>query len=241
MDIKLHKQHQSVQGSHWWFRVKDNVLKDLVRKYLKPEDSVLDFGCNYGHSVKFLQSLGFAAEGVDVSDEAINYGRSLGIKNIHLDKDKVFPPNHFDAVICLDVLEHIGDDKQALGSLKKVLKPGGYVFIMVPAFMFMWGVQDVISCHFRRYTIPALEKLAHEVGGFEVVRKTYFNTLLFPAIATIRLLAKIFPPKSRDSDLTINNTLLNTIFFHIFDFERKLLRRLHFPFGVSALFVLRKK
>ena len=77
MDIKLHKQHQSVQGSHWWFRVKDNILKDLAEKYFKVGDSVLDFGCNYGHSVKMLKDLGFSAAGVDVSEEAINFGNSI--------------------------------------------------------------------------------------------------------------------------------------------------------------------
>jgi len=241
MDIKLHKQHQSVQGSHWWFRVKDNILKDLAEKYFKVGDSVLDFGCNYGHSVKMLKDLGFSAAGVDVSEEAINFGNSINISDIYLFPQKTFSPNQFDAVISLDVLEHIEDDKEALSYIYKVLKPRGYVVIMVPAFMFMWGLQDVISHHYRRYTLPVLTALAEETGGFEVVRKTYFNTFLFFPIAFVRLLAKIFPPKSRDSDLSINNSFLNNLFFHIFDFERRLLKHTNFPFGVSALIILKKK
>src|SRR3989344_6897314 len=166
MDIKLHKQHQSVQGSHWWFRVKDNILKDLAEKYFKVGDSVLDFGCNYGHSVKMLKDLGFSAAGVDVSEEAINFGNSINISDIYLFPQKTFSPNQFDAVISLDVLEHIEDDKEALYYIYKVLKPRGYVVIMVPAFMFMWGLQDVLSHHYRRYTLPVLTALAEETGGF---------------------------------------------------------------------------
>lgn len=240
MDIKLHKQHQDLQGSHWWFRVKDNFLKDVAEKYFK-NGTILDFGCNYGHSVKLLNDLGYHAEGLDVSSEAINFGKSIGIKNIYLESEKTFSQNFFDAAIALDVLEHIEDDKAALSYIKSLVKPGGYIVIMVPAFMFMWGLQDVISQHYRRYTLPMLNDLVNEIGGLEVVRKTYFNFFLFLPIAILRLLAKFFPQKERDSDLNINNKFLNFIFFNIFDFERKIMKYINFPFGVSAVIVLRKK
>ncbi|TSC70633.1 MAG: type 11 methyltransferase [Parcubacteria group bacterium Gr01-1014_46] len=240
MDIKLHKLHQEVQATHWWFRVKDNLLKDIAKKYFKGA-TVLDFGCNYGHSVKLLNDWGYNALGVDVSREAISFGKSLKIENIYLDSEKTFPKNHFDAVISLDVLEHIEDDKGALRYLTEVVKPGGYIVIMVPAFMFMWGIQDVISQHYRRYTLSTLTKLANEVGGLEIIRKTYFNTTLFIPIALVRLWARIFPPKSRDSDLNMNNWFLNGLFFIIFDIERRIFKYLNFPFGVSAVIILKKK
>ena len=240
MDIKLHKQHQAVQGSHWWFRVKDNILKDFVSKYLKKGDTVLDFGCNYGHSVKILRDLGFDAVGVDVSSEAINFGKSIGISDIYLSSEQNFVSNSFDAVISLDVLEHIEDDKKAFSKISQITKHGGYVVIIVPAFMFMWGIQDVISQHYRRYTLSTLTKLVKESEDFEIVRKTYFNTFLFLPIVMVRLWARIFPPKNRDSDLSINNSILNNLFFYIFDLERRLLNHINFPFGVSALLILKK-
>lgn len=241
MDIKLHRQYQKVQESHWWFRVRDNILKDIAKKYFKPNGSVFDFGCNYGHTVKLLQNFGFNACGVDVSKEAIEYGRSLDIPNIFLESEKSFPANYFDAVISLDVLEHIKDDKKAFSYISSIVKPGGIIVIMVPAFMFLWGINDEISHHFRRYTLGELIKLTKQVGNFEIIKKSYFNTLLFIPIALVRFLSNLLNIKSRDSDLEINNTFLNRLFFYIFDFERKLLNYIKFPFGVSALLVLRKK
>lgn len=240
MDIKLHKQHQNIQGTHWWFRVKDNILKDISDRYFKKGEKILDFGCNYGHSVKILHDLGYDSLGVDVSKEAIDFGKSLGINNIYLESEKTFSPNYFDAIISLDVLEHIQDDKKALLHLSQIVKPGGYIVIMVPAFMFMWGIQDIISQHYRRYTLPVLTDLVNETADLEIVRKTYFNTFLFLPISVVRLWSKLFPPTTRDSDLNINNSFTNNLFFYIFDFERRILKYFNFPFGVSALIILRK-
>lgn len=240
MDIKLHKQHQNLQKSHFWFKVKDNLLKDLVQRYLKSKDKILDFGCNYGHSTRLLQSLGYDTFGLDISDEAIGYGRSLGIKNIFLESEKYFPPNSFDAIISLDVLEHIEDDKNALKNLLNLVRPNGIIVIMVPAYMFLWGVQDTISHHYRRYTLKKLIDLSNSVGA-EVIRKSYFNTLLFIPIAMFRLFTRFFIKNPHDSDLDINNSFMNKLFFYIFDFERRILRYFDMPFGVSILLILRKK
>ena len=190
--------------------------------------------------VKLLQNLGFNASGVDVSKEAIEYGRSLGIKNIFLDSEKSFPAGSFDAVVSLDVLEHIEDDKKAFSYLWETVRPGGIIVIMVPAFMFLWGVQDEISHHFRRYTLSGLVDLSRQAGDFEIVKKSYFNTFLFLPIALVRWFSKLFKLKSRDSDLEINNPFINKLFFWIFDFERKMLKYFNLPFGVSILLVLRK-
>ena len=241
MDLKLHKQHQNLSQNHWWFKVRENILTDIAEKYFKKGGSVLDFGCNYGYSVRLLQSRGYTAQGVDLSDEAIGFGRSIDISNIYLQNEKIFPENSFDAIISLDVLEHIDDDKKTFDYLHSRLKYGGYLVIMVPAFMFLWGVQDEISHHFRRYTLPNLISLSKQAGDFEIIKKSYFNTILFLPIAFVRFFSSFFHLHTRDSDLDLNNRFINGIFFHFFDFERKILGHFNFPFGVSALLILKKK
>ncbi len=240
MDAKLYKLYKEVQETHWWFKVRDNLLKDIAVKYFENKSLVLDFGCNYGHGVRILNNMGFDTWGLDVSEDAIKYGRAQGIPNLVLDKDKNFLPESFDVVISLDVIEHIEDDKEALEYITSLLKPGGIIVIMVPAFAFLWGVQDEISHHFRRYTIPQLQNLAKQAGDFEIVKKSYFNTFLFLPIAGLRLISLFLKIKSRDSDLNINNKFIGRVFYWIFDLERRLLRYINFPFGVSALLILRK-
>jgi len=240
MDIRLHKKHQEVQETHFWFRVKDNLLLDIAEKYFEPNGNVLDFGCNYGHSTKLLQSKGFDAYGVDVSTPAINYGHSIGIKNIFLEAEKTFDKNFFDAVIALDVIEHIEDDQKALEYLVDFTKPGGIIVLMVPAHMFLWGVQDIISHHFRRYSVESLKKLIKSNGKVKIVRKSYFNSFLFLPIALVRLFTRFFVRNPRESDLDMNNSVLNKILYFVFDLERRLLKYIQMPFGVSLLLVLRK-
>ena len=89
-------------------------------------------------------------------------------------------------MIALDVIEHIKDDEEALKEIYRVLKPQGMAIIAVPAFMFLWGVTDVISHHYRRYTLSELRKKI-ENRRFSIIRSSYFNTFLFPFIALVRL------------------------------------------------------
>lgn len=241
MDINLHKQYQKVQEKHWWFKVRDKVLLDIISRYINVGDAVLDFGCNYGHSVRLLKNNGYKSMGVDISEEAITYGKSLNISDIYLTSNKKFVKNSFDAVVATDVLEHIEDDKMAFDYIWSLVKSGGLVVITVPAFMFLWGVQDEVSHHFRRYRMHGLESLLGSVGDFELVKKSYFNTFLFLPIAFVRLVSRLFNVRSRNSDLSINNQFLNKLFFAIFNLERKILKYANFPIGTSALLVLRKR
>lgn len=241
MDSRLHKQYQDLEESHWLFKVRDNILKDVAKKYFKQNASILDFGCNYGHSVQLLQRLGYRAQGVDISEVAIQYGKSIGIQNIFLLDEKKNNQETFDVVIALDVIEHIQDDERALKEISEMVKPGGLIVVAVPAYMFLWGVQDEVAHHFRRYTMSQLVSLSKRAGDFEIVRKTYFNTLLFVPIALFRLVSRLVQRNSRSSDLDINNAFLNTLFFGIFNFERKILKYINMPFGVTALLILRKK
>lgn len=241
MDAKVHKQYQDIQEDHWLFRVRENLLLDLAETYFEKGQKVLDFGCNYGHAVRILQERGYHAEGYDISEEAIAYGRSQGIKNIFSIPEKKLSSEHYDAAITFDVLEHIQDDAKAFSEIAATIKKGGHLIIVVPAYMFLWGMHDVVAHHFRRYTLSELVSLSEKIGGFEIVRKSYFNTFLFIPITIFRLGSRLLKLESRDSDFDINNPILDRLFFGIFNAERKLLRYISFPFGVSALLVLRKK
>ena len=245
MDRSFYKTYFEVEKNHWWFRVRRNIIFSLLKKYgISKEARIFDFGCGSGYTTGFLQKLGFDVSGADISEEAIEFGKSRGIKNLitaSKEGELEFPEGSFDCVLTLDVLEHIKDDVGAIKSIEKSLKPGGIAIITVPAYMWLWGVQDEVSNHYRRYNMKNLLKVINESSNFKIIKKSYFNTFLFPAIAFMRLISKIFGLKERESDFDINNKFLNNLFYLIFNLESKFLKFINFPFGVSILLVLKKK
>ena len=243
MEKDFCKTYFEAEKSHWWFKVRRNIVLSLIKKYKIPKTAkIFDFGCGSGYTVGYLQKLGYDVSGVDVSAEAIEFGLSRGIRNLSVARDGGIshPEGSFDLVLALDVIEHIEDDLGAIRGLKEALKPRGMAIITVPAYQWMWGVQDEVAHHFRRYTISSLKSAVREVDNLTIVRKTYFNTILFPPIAIVRIISRWFNLKERESDFDINNRFLNSLSYFIFNLETYLLKFLNFPFGVSILFVLKK-
>ncbi|HXM36860.1 MAG TPA: methyltransferase domain-containing protein, partial [Pyrinomonadaceae bacterium] len=144
----------------------------------------------------------------------------------------------FDLVTGLDVVEHLDDDIAGLREMRRVLRPGGYAFLFVPAFMFLWGVQDDISHHRRRYTLKGLQQAAR-AAGFEIERVTYANITFFLPVLLGRLLMRLtgFRPASENN---ININALNGLFGRIFGAESSILRLVNLPFGVSAICLARR-
>lgn len=246
METNFYRDYFKLEKDNWWFKVRRNIVFSLFEKYLKvsPEKTrILDFGCGSGFLMGELQKRGYDASGVDTSAEAIDYGTRRGIRNLKIQQgDKIdFPDGRFDLVLALDVLEHIKNDIRAIQEIERVLKPGGWVIITVPAYMFLWGIQDEVSHHFRRYTRSALVTKIKSNSNLKIIKQSYFNTLLFPPIALIRLINRLLPKPKRESDFEIGSGFINSVFYCIFNLESSLLKYFNFPFGVSILLVLEKE
>jgi dTDP-4-dehydrorhamnose reductase len=245
MERSFYKNYFDIEKHHWLMRIRRAIVRDQLERYSGGEKSkrkVLDFGCGSGLFVGELAALGYESHGLDISSEAIKFGQLQGIKNLAvLDSHKInYPDNTFDSILILDVLEHLEDESWAMKEIERVLKPGGNVIIMVPAYMFLWGVQDEVAHHYRRYTKSRLLKRVRETTSLSTLRSSYFNTFLFLPITGVRLVSRLFRLKGRQSDFDINNEWMNKTFFAIFNTERKLLKKMKFPFGVSILAVLEK-
>jgi len=110
---------------------------ELIKKYKKGK-RLLDVGCGTGHFLKYLKdrSEPFEIYGVEPSQilrRAARKNTNLPVKNGLLDS-LPFPDAYFDVVTCYDVLEHSKKLKRNLSELKRVLKPGGLLFIQAPNY-----------------------------------------------------------------------------------------------------------
>ena len=230
-----------VEESHWWHRGRRRIIESFVKeicKGFKHRPRILDVGCGTGGNLKLLSQFG-DAEGVDVSIDALEFCRQRGLNNVRLGaaEELPFEDGTFDLVTALDVVEHIDDDIAGLREFRRVLKPDGRILLFVPTFMFLWGVQDDVSHHRRRYRLPELRK-AVEQAGFVVERTTYANITFFLPILLGRKLMKLTGLRT-ESENNINVSALNGIFGKIFGAESAALRHFSFPFGVSGLCVAR--
>ena len=230
-----------VEGKHWWFVGRRAILEEFLRQIIQNPKSkiqnpkILDVGCGTGANLEMLANFG-TAEGVDVSDDALEFCKAKGLKaHKGLAEKLPFEDESFDVVTALDVVEHLDDDIAGLKEMNRVLKKGGKTLIFVPAFMWLWGVQDDISNHRIRYTKKQIvERL--QSAGFEIERATYANWTFFAPILVGRTLMKITGIKP-ESENNVNVSALNGIFGKIFSSERLWLKNFNFPFGVSIVIV----
>lgn len=242
MERNFYRNYFAVEETHWLMRGRRAIVREKLAKHIPNDGKVLDFGCGSGLFVRELAQAGYESHGLDISSDAIAYGRLRGIQNLSaLEGHKIeFPDNTFDAVLSMDVIEHLEHEDWALQEIERVLKPGGVAVIMVQAFMFLWGVQDETSHHYRRYTMRGLLRVLKASTSLKVVRRSYFNTFLFPPIAVVRVICRWFGIRGRESDFELNSPLVNKVLARVFEAERSVLRHARFPFGVSILAVCKK-
>ena len=232
-----------VEGKHWWFAGRRHIIAGFVERACrdlgKLRPRILDVGCGTGANLQMLSRFG-VAEGVDVSVAALDFCRARGLAEVKQGAAESLPYEDaaFDLVTGLDVVEHLDDDIAGLKEMRRVLLPGGRAVLFVPAFMFLWGVQDDISHHRRRYTLPDLKSKLRE-AGLTVERATYANLTFFAPILMGRLLMRLigWRPAS-ENNITIS--ALNGLLGRIFSVESWWLRRLNFPFGVSIVCVAKR-
>jgi len=233
-----------VEDSHWWYVGRRAILESFLEGIIQNPKSkiqnpkILDVGCGTGGNLEMLEKFG-AAEGVDVSAAALEFCKSKGLK-VHkgLAENLPFEDESFDLVTALDVVEHLDDDIVGLKEMNRVLKKDGRTLIFVPAFMWLWGVQDDVSNHRIRYTKKQIiERL--EKAGFKIERATYANITFFAPILGGRTLMKVTGIKP-ESENNVNVSALNGVFGKIFGAERFFLKNFNFPFGVSIVIVAKK-
>ena len=233
-----------VEQSHWWHIGRRRILADFVSQICRGvtdrKPRILDVGCGTGANLLMLSQYG-EAEGVDISEDALAFCRERGLDKVKLGAGEELPYEDatFDLVTAFDVVEHMDDDLAGLKEMRRVLRPGGHALIFVPTFMFLWGLQDDVSNHRRRYRLPELRRVL-EQAGFEIERSSYANITFFMPILLIRKLMRLTGIKAATEN-NINVPALNGLLGWMLGAESAVLRYINLPFGVSGLCVARVK
>ena len=230
-----------IERDHWWFRGRRRLVAATIRAFgIPPSAQVLDVGCGTGSNLRLLVELGFGdVTGLDRSEEAIRWCREKQLPPVERGDlcALPFPEDHFDLVLATDVLEHIDEPGVGVAELRRVLRPGGTLIVTVPAFESLWGLQDDVAHHKRRYHRDELVVQLRD-SGFTVARSFHFNFLLFVPIWLARRLMRWLGVEVA-SENEINTPWLNALLARIFAFDVWAAPRLRPRFGVSILAVAR--
>lgn len=234
------------EDRYWWSISRRSLVSQFLKKYIQFPQSVrlLDVGCGGGG---FLASLGgyFSLFGLEYSfNGAVTTSLRTNAKVVRGAAENLpFKDGSFGVITSLDVLEHLEDESKALRSFHRVLDKRGLLLLTVPAFNILWSPRDLILNHKRRYTLVSLRRVL-EKAGFEVVRCTYTDSFYFPGLLLYGLICRFFKQTAVSKNTIFVLSLpawLGTLFEWFLRIERKLLKYINIPLGVSIICVARKK
>jgi len=230
-----------VEETHWWYQ----ALHRLIFQTLEAElpdwrtREIVDVGCGTG---AILKQLGNPDKnvGIDLAPEAVSFCRQRGLNNVQEGDIHAlpFPDASFDAVICSSVLYHqwVSDVEGAIREMHRVLRHGGTLLIVVPAYPFLHSAHDEAVMTARRFRKREIRQLLWK-QNFKVQRLTYWTTFLFPLAVAARTLGGSKMGRDFETDKT---SFTQRMFTLVMALELHLLRKMSLPFGVALLAVARK-
>lgn len=197
MGKSLVEIHEDVPADHYDQGIKRNLFQKYwhwrrfseIRKVIEPVNgSVLDVGCHAGTFTQvILEKIGSGKiYGVDISHSAIDRIRKK-IPDGHFevaDAGKLpFKDDFFDAVFCLEVLEHVDNPLEVIGEIKRVMIKDGYGVILVPTdnklfriVWFLWTFYYPVwrHAHVQSFGADSLEEKIKSVG-LKIMKVKTFN------------------------------------------------------------------
>jgi SAM-dependent methyltransferase len=243
MRDELYGEIFAAEQEHWWFVARHRIVLHLLERYLLPNGGapykVADLGCGCGMMLLRLSEK-YEPVGLDGSRHAIEFARRRGVtaKLGALPEDVPLSRESYDAVLMLDVLEHLKYDRASVEVAASLLKPRGILICTVPAHMWLWTKFDEDHHHFRRYSRRQFRSLFDE-PSIRLELLSHLNAILFAPAAMWRILAaKVF---ERDRARYLRLPPFNSVLRSIFAFERLMLGKVPMPIGLSFIAVARKR
>ena len=170
-----------------YYLIRNELNKQIIKKAPELTGALIDFGCGSKPYEEYFTNVSEYI-GVDLKINGWEH-RQTTVDFFYDGKTIPFADNHFDSMLCTEVLEHVFNIEELLGEFQRVLKPGGIALVTTP---FMWEEHEVPH-DFGRYTTSALRYL-YEKHGFEIVyhHKTG-NTIKIIMQFTLQYIKSILP------------------------------------------------
>jgi SAM-dependent methyltransferase len=241
MNPAAYVEMAEIESKHWWFSGRRAILSRIIESLnLSHNSKILEVGCGTGGNLQMLAKFGeVSALEMDTNARTIAANKTNNFYDIRAGycPDEIpFQDQRFDLICMLDVLEHIEHDTETLIAIKKLLTKNGRIIITVPSYQWLYGAHDKFLHHKRRYSAT---KMKREIMGLglRAVKISYFNTILFPLAAIVRIKDKLLCNISA-TGTSIPAAPINKFLTTLFSAERYFLERFNLPFGVSLLCIL---
>jgi len=216
-------------------------LFGVLKRYLKPSETILDVGCGVGTMDFYLASKGNIVTGLDISKSAIDIARRnaslLGINDGAKFEVGSFPDTkvrgEFDVILMSEVIEHLPDDKSAIKECYKNLKRNGILILSTRSeneVLYRLGFEkthDKRVGHLRRYTVDGLKRMIRS-SGFSILEVRRTEGLLRDSLF-------VFP---KFGDLIVKVANKFGILSDLLSFLDDIFLRL---FGESQIYIIAKK
>lgn len=235
----------AVEQQHWWYVGMRHIARAWLDGLPHRAGFSLDAGCGTGGNLAFLLQQGGPAFGLDLAPAAVAFGYPNAPGRLVRGSVLQLPyqAGSFDLVTSFEVLYHraVPDEIAALRETWRVLQPGGWLLLRMPAYRWLHSTHDDAVHTRRRYVAAEVHALLVQ-AGFVVERCSYINSLLLPLALAARLPEKLRrSARGQESAMTLPASPINTVFTTIMKREAAWLRRGGtFPAGLSILALARK-
>ncbi|MEW6137429.1 MAG: class I SAM-dependent methyltransferase [Thermodesulfobacteriota bacterium] len=236
------------ESTYWWYRGLHAILLDILQSLGCGSSALLlDAGCGTGKHLANVRDLVTGhSSGFDLAAEAIPFWKRRSLDTVCRGSANEIPfkSETFDFLTCVDLLECSSvNEQRAYQEMLRVLKKGGYLLLVVPAYDWLMNEEHHKAVHAsRRYTRGRMRALL-EQGEVEILRMTHLFSTVLPLVAAHRLVLDRVRRRRAGvptSDLRPINPVLNNLLVRIMTAERRLLRSFNLPFGSSILSVAQK-
>jgi ubiquinone/menaquinone biosynthesis C-methylase UbiE len=238
MEVEEYARIAAAEDDHWWYRNTRALMAELLQPWLGARQRILDAGCGPGGNGAWLAKHGQVV-GVDLAREALEFVRTRrsATAPVQASAERLpFNDGAFDVAVGITLLYTVADDVAALAELARVLRAGGAVLLLEPAFPSLRRAHDVTVHGLRRYRRDELAGLA-ERSGLRLRRATYAYSFLAPPAAVLAVLERRRSRSGVDTGSDVERHALDRVFAPLAASERRWLARHDLPVGTSVVVV----